>query len=85
MVNITGGVIDAPVDILLELGKLGRWVQAVGLIVIIWIIIQIVNYYFNRKRMRAIEEFQKDINRIEEKIDKLERVISKELRGNKKR
>ena len=74
MADITGGVIDAPVDILLELGKLGRWVQAVGLIVIIWIIIQIVNYYFNRKRMRAIEEFQKDINRIEEKIDKLERV-----------
>ena len=69
--GITGGVIEAPVDIILELGKLGRWIQAVGLIVIIWIIFQIVNYYFNRKRMRAIEGFQKDINRIEKKIDKL--------------
>ena len=78
--GITGEVINAPVDVILEIGKLGKWIQAVGLVVIIWIIIQIINYYFNRKRMKAIEGFHEDIKRIEKKIDKLER----EVRGRKR-
>ena len=73
----TGDVIVDPGTIIAEVGKLGKWIQAIGLAVVIWIIIQIVNYYFSRKRMKAIEGFQKDIIRIERKIDELNKQIEK--------
>jgi len=62
---------DAAPGLVLELGKIGLWVQTVGLIVVVWIVIQIINYVYNRRRMRAIEEFRKDIARIEKKINAL--------------
>lgn len=58
-------------DLVLELGRLGKWVQAVGLVVIVWIVIQIVNYYFNKKRLKMLDKFKEDIERIESKVDKL--------------
>ena len=58
-------------EVALELGRIGLWIQAVGFIVVLWIVIQVVNYVFNRRRMRAIEEFRQDIKRIERKIDRL--------------
>ena len=64
-------LINVAPEIVLELGKIGKWIQAVGLIVVAWIIFQIINYYLNRKRMKMLEEFRKDIKRIEKKIDKL--------------
>jgi purine-cytosine permease-like protein len=64
-------------DIILELGNLGRWVQAVGLLVILWIVVQIINLFFNRRRRLAIYEIRDDLKRVERKLDRLSKEASK--------
>jgi L-lactate permease len=71
VIDIPGDVLDVPVNVALELGKVGKWIQAVGLIVILWIVFQAITMYFNRKRRKMIEEIKEDVKRIEEKVDKL--------------
>ena len=75
--DITGDVILDPASLVLELGKIGRWIQAVGLVVIIWIIVQAITLFFNRKRRKTLYKIRDDLERIEAKIDGLERKISK--------
>ena len=64
-------VLDIAPDIIIEIGKLGRWIQALGLVVIIWIVVQAITLYFNRRRRKILEKLQLDVERIENKIDKL--------------
>lgn len=63
-------------EIVLALGEVGLWVQAVGLVVVLWIIIQSITLYFNRKRKLLLEEINKRLKHLENKIDK----IGKKLR-----
>lgn len=58
------------VDIVSQVGSVGKWVQAVGLVVVLWIFFQIVAFFFNLKRMREIDQIKKDMVRIEKKIDR---------------
>ncbi|MEK6914923.1 MAG: hypothetical protein AABW89_00070 [Nanoarchaeota archaeon] len=58
-------------EIVLALGEVGLWIQAVGLLVVIWIIIQIITMYFNRKRRLLLEEINKRLKRVETKLNKL--------------
>ncbi len=60
-----------PLDAISEIGKIGLWMQTVGIIIIIWIIVQIIILYLNRKRMSEIYSIRKDMRRIENKIDKM--------------
>lgn len=57
--------------VVLELGKVGNWIQAVGLVVILWIIFQAVTMFFNRKRRKLLERIDERLERLEKKIDKL--------------
>ena len=60
---------SAPADIIIELGKLGRWIQAVGLVIILWLVFQIIvmiNNIIKRKKLYSIEE---RLNNIEKKLD----------------
>ena len=70
-------VLSATPEIVLELGRIGKWVQAVGLVVIIWIIIQAITLFFNRKRRKMIEEIREDVKGISRKISRLEKKIVK--------
>lgn len=54
-----------------EIGKIGLWLQAVGLIVVAWIIFSIIDLLINRKRMKEVYKIKKDMKRIEGKIDKI--------------
>ena len=67
---------DVPVDVLVQLGSLGKWIQAVGLLVVIWLVVQGITLYFNRKRRKAILEMKDQVSRIDRKLDK----ISKKLK-----
>ncbi len=58
-------------NLVTELGKIGLWVQALGLIIIFWIIFQIVNLIVNRKKRKTLYGIREDLKRIEGKIDKL--------------
>jgi len=63
--NVTAG------NLLVEIGQIGNWLQALGILVIVWIIMQAVTYYFNRKRLKVLYRVVDRIDRLEEKIDKL--------------
>ncbi len=59
------------VDIITEVGRIGLWIQAVGLVVVLWIIIQIITMFFNRKRRLLLMSIDKRLQRLERKIDKM--------------
>ncbi len=58
-------------EIVLALGQVGLWIQAVGILVIIWIIVQVITMYFNRRRRLLLEEINKRLKRVESKINKI--------------
>ena len=70
------GVLGVPEGVLVELGRLGLWIQTLGIVVVLWIIFQLINFFINRKRIREIYNIKKDMVRIENKIDK---ILSKKL------
>ena len=58
-------------DIVLEVGRIGLWLQALGVIVILWIIFELIAFYYNRKRMQEVYKIKEDMKRVERKIDKI--------------
>lgn len=58
-------------DLAIRLGSIGKWLQALGLVVILWIIVHTINWWMNRKKMKTIESMKGDLERIEKKIDDL--------------
>ena len=65
--NIT----DLPLGIIQEVGQIGIWLQALGIVVVLTVIFDIIAFFLNRKRLKEIEIIKKDIARIEGKIDSL--------------
>lgn len=65
------GIADVSTNVLTEVGKIGNWLQAIGIVVVIWIVFQIVNFLINRKNHNTIKDLKKDVERLEAKIDKL--------------
>ncbi|MDO8460765.1 MAG: hypothetical protein Q7S74_06665 [Nanoarchaeota archaeon] len=51
------------------LGRVGLWLQAVGILALIIIIFYIVNFFINRKRLKELYKTKEDVKRIEKKID----------------
>ena len=64
---------DVLPDIVVEIGKIGLWLQAVGLIVLLWVAFQVVSFIYSRKGRNELRQIRSDLKRIEKKIDKLSR------------
>lgn len=58
-------------NLVTSLGKIGIWLQAVGIIVIIYIALSLVDIWINRRRMKEVYKIKEDMKRIERKIDKI--------------
>lgn len=58
-------------DVLLQLGSIALWLQTIGVIILLWIILQISNWLMNRKRLKRLDNFEEKIDRIETKLDKV--------------
>lgn len=58
-------------EIVVALGQVGLWIQAVGLLIILWMIIQGITMYFNRKRRLLLEEINARLKRVENKLNKI--------------
>ncbi len=69
------GLANIPAELIAKIGSLGNWIQAIGLVIILGVIFQIVNIIINIKRKNALNEFKKDIARVEKKIDKIEKKL----------
>lgn len=70
VVEIARNVSNLP-GIFGEVGQIALWLQAVGVVVILWMIFEGVAIYFATKRMKEIHVIKKDMARIEGKIDRL--------------
>ncbi len=58
-------------EALIEIGQLGKWVQAIGIVVVLWMVFQLVNLIINIYRGRALRKMKRKIDRIDEKLDNL--------------
>ena len=59
------------VSLITSVGKLALWLQTIGIIVVLWLVFQLISWYYNRKRMAEVYAIKRDMKRIEGKIDKL--------------
>lgn len=71
--DVGEGIVNASTNVLTEVGKIGNWLQAIGAVIVIWIVFQVVNFLINRKNHNTIKDLKKDVERLEKKIDKLGR------------
>ncbi len=62
---------DFPITLIEEVGRIGLWLQALGIVVVFMILFEIVAFIINRKRLKEIAIIKKDMKRIEGKIDKI--------------
>ena len=65
--NIT----DLPVNLISEVGHIGLWLQALGVVIVLTVIFDIIAFILNRRRLQEIDIIKKDMNRIEGKINYL--------------
>lgn len=68
---VAGNLTEIPFEVLGKVGQIGLWLQAIGIIVVLWILFQLIIIYFANKRMQEVYKIQGDMKRIEEKIDSL--------------
>ena len=62
---------DVVSQFVVELGRIGLWIQALGLIIILWIVFQVISLISGRKKRKKIYEIDERLKRIEGKIDKV--------------
>lgn len=64
-------IINVSANLLSEIGKIGSWLQALGIVIIIGIIFEIIMIWLNLRRMKEVAKIKYDMIRIEKKIDKI--------------
>ena len=60
-------------SLVVEVGKIGVWIKAAGIFVILWIIFESVILWLNWKRIKEIYKIKKDMKRMEKKLDRIEK------------
>lgn len=56
-----------------EVTGIVRWLQALGILLVGYVVFEIITFYINIRRYRELLKIKEDIVRIEKKIDKLGR------------
>ena len=69
--NSINGSNSTITDLIYELGNIGRWLQAIGIIIILWLGFQIVNLIYNYKKRKQLKLIEDKLLKIEKKINKL--------------
>jgi len=62
---------DLVAEAILNIGKLGLLLQALGVVIVLTIIFDVIAFFINRKRLKEIAVIKKDMRRIEGKIDRI--------------
>jgi len=70
---------DTLVSAASEIGRVGTWLQALGIIAILWIIFQIVSLVLTLNKIKILNKVMDDLRRIELKIDRKLNMIDKKL------
>jgi hypothetical protein len=69
--GVGGEIVSASGDVLKEISTITNWLEALGLVFILWLFFQLITFFINRKRILEVFAIRKDMERIEKKIDKL--------------
>ena len=69
--DIANVPVDTATVLISELGKIGNWLQAIGIIVILWIVFQLISLIVDYKKRKALYRIEKQLKVLEKKIDKL--------------
>ncbi len=62
---------DALTELIAQLGTIGKWIQAVGLVIILWLIFQVIILINNRIRRKQLYKIEERLDNIEKKLDKI--------------
>jgi hypothetical protein len=60
-----------PTEIVLEFDKIVHWVQALGVVVFLWIGFQAVTFFISRRNRNRMKRMEDNIQRVEKKLDKV--------------
>ena len=68
-------VVSIPAEVLgkaiVKMGNLVLFLQALGVILILWLVFEIIRLIVNRKNRKRLERIEESIKRIEKKINKI--------------
>jgi hypothetical protein len=59
------------------IGKTLLYLQAIGIIILIFLSLQIISYIINKKRLKELRTLNKDLNKINKKLDLIYSKIKK--------
>jgi hypothetical protein len=62
-----------------ELGKIALWLQAVGVVIVLWIIFDIINVTLNFKRRKYLKKIDSKLKDIDLKVNRLLKIKEKEF------
>ena len=64
-------ILTASEDLISKIGNMVIYLQTIGIIILIWTVIQVAAYILERKKLKILKKSQADIKRIEKKLDSL--------------
>lgn len=64
-------LLEASKDLISDLGRIGLWMQTLGIVIILWMIFEFIAFLMNRKRLAEVYRIKQDMARIEGKIDEI--------------
>ncbi len=56
-------------ELIKEIGKIGSWIQAVGLVIVLWLVFQIIILINNRIKRKQLYIIEERLKNIEKKLD----------------
>jgi len=69
--NLTNNSLGIISEIVLDIGKISLWLQALGILSALIIISIVINLILNKKRLKKLSSLNKKINNLEKKLDKV--------------
>ena len=68
VVNASSDVFN---QLVIEVGKVGLWIQALGIVIILWVVFQVIALMINLSRKKKLKTIDHSLSRIERKLDRV--------------
>ena len=67
----------APIDeILVQVGQIGLWLQAIGIVIILMIVFSVISFISNKKKLKELSTIKRNIEKLETKIDGISKKLN---------
>jgi uncharacterized membrane protein len=75
--EVTNVSTTALANLIKEIGQIGLWIQALGLVIVLWLIFQIIAVINNRIKRKKLYTIEQRLENIEKKINKILKIIGR--------